>query len=200
MNARVGMILIAAIFVLSPVLAWLTHQGFFDFSSAPGEGKNNGDLIHPARPLENFKLEGEDGGDVDINSFLGQWSMVQFADSPCVEDCLKNIYKMRQVRLAAGKDAHRIQRVVISEQGTDLAKLMEDNPGTRSFVITSESTSLLEQFPGYTEGNISPISSRIYIVDPLGNLMMQYPHEANPSAVLKDLRQLLKATWIRPRQ
>lgn len=200
MNARTAMLLIAALFILSPITAWLFHLGVFEFAGDGSKGKNAGDLIHPARPLQDFKLQDGAGSDIVLDDFLGQWTMLQFAANPCVDDCMENVYKMRQIRLAAGKDAHRMQRVLISETGTDVQKLMDDNPGTRSFRVTAASQPMLTQFPGYTGDSLSPIAGRIYIVDPLGNLMMQYPKEADPSAVLKDLRQLLKATWIRPRQ
>ena len=124
--------------------------------------------------------------------------MLEFATSPCVDDCMKNVYKMRQVRLALGKDAHRVQRVIVAETTDHLGKLISDNPGTRLFVTTGQSKPLLSQFPDYIVGDISSIAQRIYIIDPLGNLMMQYATDVDPSDVLKDLRQLLKATWIRP--
>lgn len=198
MNSRAVLLLVVALFVLPPLAAWLLHIGVFEISGDTSEGKNNGDLIYPVRPLENVRLQDVKGRDVVIDNFLGQWSIVQFADNPCIEDCMRNIYKMRQIRLATGKDAYRIQRVVISKPGTDLSKLLADNPGTESFILTEESNPLLSQFPDYVENDIASISGRIYIVDPLGNLMMQYPDNTEASAVLKDLRQLLRATWIRP--
>ena len=134
-----------------------------------------------------------------VGDLLGLWTTIEFAENPCIEDCMKNIYKMRQIRLALGKDAHRVQRVVITEKPDHMTKLMAENPGTRLLLTTDKSAPLLKQFPGYSEGDISSIGQRIYIVDPLGNLMMRYPPNVDPSDVLQDLRQLLKATWIRPK-
>ena len=106
---------------------------------------------------------------------------------------------MRQIRLALGKDAYRVQRMLLSEDFTGLEKIMQDNPGTLFYRLVAESKAMLERFPDYIDGNLSPISSRVYIIDPQGNLMMRYPHDMDPSLVLKDMRQLLKATWIRPK-
>ena len=198
MNSRTALILIFVLFVISPIAAWLVHTGVIDVSFDAGQGKNKGELVHPARPLEGFALADTDGKGITREDFLGLWTMVEFAPALCVDDCMKNVYKMRQVRLALGKDAHRVQRVVIAEHAAHLDKIMSDNPGTRLFIATDRSLPLLKQFPNYIEGDISSVAQRIYIIDPLGNLMMQYASNVDPSDILKDLRQLLKATWIRP--
>jgi hypothetical protein len=36
----------------------------------------------------------------------------------------------------------------------------------------------------------------IYVVDPLGNLMMRYPEDPDPGRVIKDLERLLKLSRI----
>lgn len=198
-KTRVGLIFIATLFLLSPILAWMFYSGVIDLNFQAGQGKNRGELIHPARPLGEIILQDSKGGNIGEDNFLGQWSLLEIAPAPCVEACSRNIYRMRQIRLALGKDAHRVQRIVMSADLSESDKVISDNPGTLLFRITDGSRAMLKQFPGYSDGGISAISGRIYIIDPLANLMMQYPHEADPSAVLKDLRHLLKATWIRPR-
>ena len=199
MNPKLALILAAALFVLSPLAAWLYHSGYIGEQGVTIDGKNNGELIHPARPLETIVLQDLSGKKISRDGFLGLWTLVEIADMPCVEDCMKNVYKMRQIRLALGKDAYRVQRMVLSEEFTDMEKIMHDNPGTLFYRLVAESKTMLERFPDYIDGNISPISNRVYVIDPQGNLMMRYPHDMNPSLVLKDLRQLLKATWIRPK-
>ncbi len=198
MNPRVALVLTMAVFIISPVLAWLIHAGVIDVGLSTAAGKNHGELVHPARPLAGFDLIDDKGRPIDRENFLGKWSLLEVADDPCVEDCMKNIYKMRQIRLAIGKDAYRIQRVVIAAKDTDMQKIMSDNPGTLLYRIVEKTQRMLAQFPGYVEGDISTIAGRIYIIDPLGNLMMRYPGNADPSDILEDMRHLLKATWIRP--
>jgi cytochrome oxidase Cu insertion factor (SCO1/SenC/PrrC family) len=175
------------------------YTGVIDVGFEAGSGKNKGELIHPARPLEDIVLVDTTGQKITRENFLGLWTMLEIAPATCVEDCMKNVYKMRQIRLALGKDAHRVQRVVIANDDTQLDKVMADNPGTHLYLTAAGSASLLQQFPDYAVGGISSIAQRIYIIDPLGNLMMRYPTNADPSDILKDLRQLLKVTWIRPK-
>ena len=38
------------------------------------------------------------------------------------------------------------------------------------------------------------VVDHIYLVDPLGNLMMRFPHDPDPARVIKDLQRLLKAS------
>ena len=45
------------------------------------------------------------------------------------------------------------------------------------------------EFPGETRDHI-------YLVDPLGNLMMRFPRDPDPSKMLKDLQRLLKYSGI----
>jgi len=39
-------------------------------------------------------------------------------------------------------------------------------------------------------------SDHIYMIDPLGNLMMRFPKDADPNKIKKDLYKLLKASAI----
>ena len=199
MNPRVALLAIAGLFVLPAVMAWLIHAGIINVSFDTGEGKNRGELIHPARPLDGLSLSSPLGEPVRIDDIMGEWTMMVFASNPCEGACAKNLYNMRQIRLALGKDAYRAQRIVVAAGKAGLEELLEHNPGTRLLLLNDQSQGLLQQFPGYSEGGISSIAGRIYIIDPLGNLMMRYPPDVNPSDILKDLRQLLKATWIRPK-
>jgi hypothetical protein len=37
-----------------------------------------------------------------------------------------------------------------------------------------------------------PVVDHIYLVDPLGNLMMRFPRDPDPSRMIKDLQRLLR--------
>ena len=40
------------------------------------------------------------------------------------------------------------------------------------------------------------LGDHIYLIDPLGNLMMRYPYQPEPGRVYKDIAKLLKASAI----
>ena len=56
----------------------------------------------------------------------------------------------------------------------------------------------LRQLVGFFRIDDTPIldAGRVYIVDPLGNLMMYYRPDADAGGLLKDLRKLLKFSRI----
>ena len=54
---------------------------------------------------------------------------------------------------------------------------------------------LLAIFPRYDDVPVED-AGRIYIVDPLGNLMMSYARNAPDKALLEDLKKLLKLSHI----
>jgi hypothetical protein len=58
-------------------------------------------------------------------------------------------------------------------------------------VVKSPSPALLGLFT-------APASARdhLYLIDPLGNLMMRFPREADPQRIRKDLGHLLKVSRI----
>jgi len=64
-----------------------------------------------------------------------------------------------------------------------------------ALVEDATSAALLEPFPSY-DGVPVAAAGRIYLVDPLGNLMMSYPGDAPPKSILTDLERLLKLSHI----
>jgi len=197
-KARIGLIAVVLLFILSPILAWMFYTGVIGAGYQADAGKNYGELIHPARPLENIQLLDANDRPVGRESFLGLWTMLLFADAACDDACLQNIYNMRQIHQALGKDSYRAQYFVVTAGTTVQADIVEKYPRTPFLRVVAASEPMLDRFPAYNEAGIASISGRVYLVDPQANLMMQYPPVADPSGILKDLRQLLKATWIRP--
>jgi len=68
----------------------------------------------------------------------------------------------------------------------------------RETAVTLLSARQAEQMAAYFLIDGTPMmgGERVYLIDPLGNLMMFYPPDADPSGMLKDLRKLLKYSKI----
>ena len=91
---------------------------------------------------------------------------------------------MRQLRRAQGKDQARVERLwVITDAGTPRPELLAAIEGTHVSRIPPG------EFPGER-------SDHIYLVDPLGNLMMRFPRDPDPSRMLKDLQRLLRYSRV----
>ncbi|GAO36576.1 hypothetical protein SCT_1984 [Sulfuricella sp. T08] len=164
----------------------------------PSSSGNHGELIQPARPVEGRSLQTLDGKPANFSELRGKWLMVHFGASSCSEECMKNIYTMRQVHAAQAKEIGRVQRVFIATDMGATKRLkakLADYP--EMWVWTGEKKALAEVLHSFGIDAGQPAEQQgIYLVDPLGNLIMRYPPGTDPGGMLKDLTRLLKYSWI----
>lgn len=192
---RVILILIILIFVAPLAGSWLLLN-FTDIAEKHGKN-NHGDLIIPPRPLPNIKLI-DPLSEANKGQLHGKWSMLYIADSSCDQICIENLYRMRQIRLATGKHYKRIQRVLLIQQGNagGLAQIFKDYSG--QLLMTTDNINVnkfMDNFR-FERTEIPARKHRIYLIDPLGNLMMRYSPDTNPAGIIKDLNRLLRASRI----
>jgi hypothetical protein len=105
---------------------------------------------------------------------------------------------LRQVWLALGEDRGRIRRLWLVQADTppaDAAAITATDPGVTVALAGSDAADFVREFrpPG---GQPDTPAGGIYVVDPLGNLVLYYPADGRMSAVLKDLQRLLKVSRI----
>src|SRR6266849_786255 len=133
---------ILAICAAPTVAAWLAY-----FVWPPQSRTNYGELIE-THPLPNLELRRLDGGLFRLSQLRGKWLMLQIDSGVCSENCRKNLVNMRQVRLAQGKDAERIDRVWLLTDAVvpDAAVLLDDYAGMH--VVRALESPLLAVFPG----------------------------------------------------
>lgn len=197
LRSRSTLILLFAIFLLPLVIAWLLNFG--DQGWHPAETGNHGALVEPPRPLAGIALQTPDGNGISDQDLHGKWTLVYILAGDCTEICRKNLYKIRQVRLALGEDMGRVQRlmIVVDDAAAGYSdELREAYPG---LIIgrtpAAETGGFLEQFQ--LRGDERPgESGRVYLVDPLGNLMMSYEADADPGGMVKDLERLLRISYV----
>ncbi|MFK7967348.1 MAG: SCO family protein [Burkholderiaceae bacterium] len=211
-NKRV-LLLLAAV-CIAPVVASYTAYYFL-----PPEGRTNyGDLVNPqvdTRSLETSPLAdtlpvdekarlGLDtplapktpdvtaGETVSLNDWRGRWLMVLVAPAACDSACQTNLYNMRQVRLTTGKHRDRVQRLwLVTDDVSPAADLLKQHAGmVTARVAPATARSLFQPATGQ-----QPVD-HIFLIDPLGNLMMRFPAQTDPSKMKKDINKLLKASRI----
>jgi cytochrome oxidase Cu insertion factor (SCO1/SenC/PrrC family) len=164
-SARLKVALLVVICAAPFVLGWLAyeHRWF------AGQAGNYGELIKP-RPLAG-----------PLAPLKGKWVLVTVDAAACDAACEKKLYLVRQVRKAQGKDAERIERLwLLSDAAKPRPELVA---ALESSQLAAGDAATLSAFPGTRD---------IYLVDPLGNLMMRFPADADPSKMIKDLQRLLK--------
>jgi hypothetical protein len=186
---------LAALFFVPLAVAFWMYYGPSGWRPAGDTSK--GDLVEPARPLATIALPTADGGQTSAEFLRGKWSMVYVGDGLCDERCRKALYLTRQSRIALNKDMDRVQRVfLVTGRCCDRGFLAQEHPDlVVARVDDAASAALLEPFPTYGGVPLAD-AGRIYLVDPLGNLMMSYAPAAPDKALLTDVKKLLRLSHI----
>jgi hypothetical protein len=162
----------------------------------PGARSNKGELLQPMLALNvESGLLTANGADFDLDALAGKWTLVSLQRAPCADECRRRLVDLRQIRLALGESRYSVERLLILTDPTDTARLMEDFDGLQIATLSGAGKAWLVEKLG--EGDAA--LNRLYILDPLGNLMMRYPSEAPAKDPLKDMERLLKASknWIK---
>ena len=189
------LVVLAMLFVGPLVAAWSLYTLRAPWLNAT---INYGQLVQPPLNFNQLDLKNSNNTDFDRKNLAGHWVMVYVTPLPCDKTCQTNLYNMRQVRTATGKERERIQRLVITfpinTSATFNKLLNKEYSGTAHANISSQT--MLAFFDKNTLKNVTPENGALYLVDPLGNLMMAYANNTPPKSLLKDLNRLLKTSQI----
>jgi len=123
LSPRVALLIIAALFFLPLVLAWLMYSGTIEFR--PHSTRNFGQLVHPPMPLTWAGVHPDRSTDGPLaGTFEGHWLILHAVPQPCGEDCLRDIADLRQVHRAAGRQQSRIRLALLHDtEGYKLAEI-----------------------------------------------------------------------------
>jgi len=155
----------------------------------PGRTANYGELIEP-RPLPDPPLTLADGTPFRLSRLKGKWVLVSVDSGHCDAECERKLVYIRQLRLTQGKDMERIERAwLVSDDAAPAGATVELSQGT--WIVRAAGTGLIGNFPAPRAA-----ADHIYIIDPLGNLMMRFPPDPDTRRMIKDLSRLLKASQI----
>lgn len=183
-TGRVQLLLVAAVF-LGP-LALAAYMYFAGQGLAPEGRTNSGTLLQPIVNLPEA-LPGSPlhaAGD-------GRWVLL-FADSgPCEEDCRNTLLALRQSRLMLGKEMDRVVRVFLHGNTLpDTVWLADEHEG----LVTLQDGNLGDLLENKRPASLQP--GGLYLMDPLGNLVMYFPPGLDPQAMVGDIKHLLELSRI----
>ncbi len=187
--------LVVALFFVPLGVAFLTYYG--NVGWRPQGSTNKGELIDPARPFPEAALVTPLGTATAANFLRGKWSIVFVGAGACEEACRKALTDIRQVRLALNQNSFRVQRVFLySGSCCDQAYFPAEQAGLiTASVDDAAGKAVLAVFP-VANGVEALAAGRLYLVDPLGNLMMSYERGAAVKGLLDDLKKLLNLSHI----
>ncbi len=180
---------LAAIFVLPLVLSfWMYYRDTW----RPAARTNHGELIEPVRPLPKAHLREASGAAAPANLLEEKWALVYVGNGQCEEACRNALYFMRQTRLSLNNEMTRVARVFLATGTCCNRKFLEhEHPGLIVIDATgAQARQLLDAFPQTAQ------LDSLFIVDPLGNLVMRYDTRQDPKGLLTDLKKLLRLSHI----
>jgi hypothetical protein len=183
-QSRKTLWLVAAV-CIAPFIASYTAYYFYQ-----PEGRVNYGELMADKQLPAAALKLTDGKAFALSQLRGKWLFVTVDDAACDAYCEKKLWQIRQVRKTQGKYPERIERVwLVTGGGQPAPRLREEFEGT--WLVDAAGSTVLEALP-----HAGARTDHIYLVDPLGNLVLRYPRDADPSRMRKDLERLLKISRI----
>ena len=177
-KGRRTLLLLVAV-TIAPVIASYSMYYFF-----PRDQRTNyGELLAMAAP----PLAGvRDGKPFELAQMRGKWVLAIAAPGACDAGCQQALYATRQARTIQGREKERVQRVwlVTDDVAPDMA-LLQQHPDLAIARVPREA---LAGLPAGID--------HLYLIDPLGNLVLAFPRDPDIRKVAKDIERVLKASRI----
>lgn len=169
---RIKLLLLMSLFAAPALAAWVVHQVW----QAPA-ASIYGELLPPATPRFAGMTDAA-GQPADLAALRGRWVLLTVVNGDCAADCRQQLHLARQVRIAQGREQERVAQALIQVDS-----------------VTPVDLALTYRVPSAALADW-PDPVRTYVVDPLGRVMLRFPVAADGKGMLRDLRQLLKASKI----
>lgn len=169
----------------APVVA-----AYLSFYFWPPEGRTNyGELIKPVA-LPDAALRDSTGKELALSKWRGKWLILTIDGANCDAACDQKLFLMRQIRISLSKEMNRVERVLLVRGKSNVSgDLLKKYPGMN--VLSGADADLLGQFPALADP-----ADHIYLVDPLGNVMMRYAKNPDAAGIRRDLSRLLSVSQV----
>lgn len=146
-------------------------------SGKPWGTTNRGELLDPVVSVAELKLSAVDG---KASMVSGHWWLVVVESDGCAIECQDAVHQLHQLHILLGRDASRVRRSLVALGSTPLDEAVAKNyPELVLF-----------------EAPMDALRPGVYIVDPLGNVVLRYGYREADKPVLEDMKQLLKVSHI----
>ena len=175
-------------FVAPAVLAYVMYF-FGDIRSF----SNHGEILDPVVDIAALQLKDDKNEVIPRKTITYKWRMISFVGASCDEACNARLYDSRQIHKALGKDQHRVLRMIVHLEPTtvELQQLIErEHPD--AIHVNGDAQAIMGAL-GKSAGLRDNV---IYIMDPIGNVMMRFTLQQTKKDILTDLRKLLKVSQI----
>lgn len=177
-------LLVAAVFIVPLLLAaWMYYGG----GSLVPEGRTNHGAI--LAPIVNVREELPESEAAVLTE--DHWLLVYVHAGPCGEPCREALFRLRQSRLMLGPDMDRLRRVLLhGEEAPDRVFLEQQHAGLAPFHEPGLARLLESKRPE----QLTP--GGLFLIDPLGNLVMYFAPDIVPGDMVDDIEHLLEVSHI----
>lgn len=183
---------------LAPVIA--AFLVYYNPQWRPDGNVNYGTLVEPQRPMpsaEQLPLTTLDGEPYDFNDLRGQWLLIAADGAACPEECAKKLYILRNTHAMTGKNVERLNRVwFITDDAEVPQKVLDAYIGTVMLRVNPDDLAKFLTVPADSVNAQEALAQPLWIMDPLGNLILEYPKDPEPLKVRKDIGKLLHTSRI----
>ena len=170
-------LLLIAFVAIAPVVA---SYGFYYWFPRDKQ-VNYGELL-PTQPAPAVRVSGA----APFAFGDGKWVVAIAACGGCDAACQSALYAGRQARMIQGREMERVRRVwFVTDETSPDASIVAEHPDV---AVVRNAPGALSSWPAGGE--------RIYVVDPLGNLVLAWPRDPDIKKMAKDLERLLRASRI----
>jgi hypothetical protein len=150
------------------LLSWFMYQypDYFNFHTT-----NHGKLMQPMVHDANL-----------LDAAHPSWQIVYAPQNCMAQSAEHKMFFLHQLRRALGKDADRVSLSLLTEQ---VCPLTDSHDFRKISLNAAEIRAALEDHQ---------LESKIYLVDPQGNMFMYYSDSVSPMRILKDLKRVLEVS------
>lgn len=185
---------------LAPVVFALLAYYVPSLGLRPAGTDNYGTLVQPQRPMPDstaLPLTTLDGSPYELSSLKGKWLLITADDAACPESCVRKLFILRNSHASQGKEVERLSRIwFVTDDGDISDTILDAYQGTHMLRADPEQLARFLAPDAQGPEIDTALKNPMWIIDPLGNLMLAFPPDADPLEVRDDIRKLLRASRI----
>ena len=184
----------ALLIFLTPIIVITVSTVWYYSGYGPEEKVNYGRLLSDPIDVGTLNLE-LDYQNLNVDSMERKWMLVHFINDACLESCADLIYVARQVNVLLARQQTRVKRYI--------AAPIEVKPMLENFFTTYQDLNFIEvkdqstTIQEFKKNGIDPFAQpNMFVIDPIGNIILHYSGEVDGKKLLADLKKLLGASKI----
>lgn len=175
---RFKMALVASIFVLPFVVAWIAfHAGW-----RPGT-RSHGQAIQPQRSFSDVRIVMDNGSDWAWRDPVApRMTLVALSAGPCAEQCIKTLALLRNARITLNDKQGRVRLLYIGRKPAG-------KPGDVLLKSWQHGRDVAGKLAGFRPHEADSVSA--LLVESNGTALVQYPAGFSPDGLKDDLHKVL---------